>query len=115
MSCLINSVWELPECFDIIRVNAHLAPSTDVTYLIIGDTGRRYEIETTTDTEGAILIDPTKFPDGYFNSGRGFFTFMIADPLYCALMDFTICGVTVSQVVMRFVKSGTPVIQTQIG
>jgi hypothetical protein len=116
MACTINSTWILPECFDVLRINAGLTPDTAITYAIKGDSGREYQIASVTDTEGAILVYAALFPDGYFNSGRGYFVLKLMnldDP--CEVIPMTICAETVDNVVMRFRKSGNPVIQIQVG
>lgn len=102
MACLENKTIDIPECVVDIKVNAGLTPATEFYYALTTDANKVYTRLATTDADGALTISASLFPEGFFNAGRGFYTFMVFEETNsCNAQDFTICGQTIDQLIMK--------------
>lgn len=66
------------ECEDL-TFPVGLTPSTNYISILTNHKGQRYNQNVTSDTGGAITIDISKFPEGFFNPYQGFYTLEVTD------------------------------------
>lgn len=81
----------LSNCPTGITVNAHLMPTGSYKWIITDKFQNRYQNTVTADGNGAIIIDATDLPDGFFNAFAGEFSLQIVDPVTDVPQTLKLC------------------------
>jgi hypothetical protein len=99
----------LPACADGFTVSVGLDPDADYWWILTDKFGHVYSEVVTTDSAGAFIVSADDFPPGFFNPYAGQMELEIkGNPYYCEPLEFTVCEVAYSRMVIDFKEGNLP-------
>lgn len=101
----------LPACADGFTVSVGLDPNADYWWILTDKFGHVYSEVVTTDPEGAFIVSADDFPPGFFNPYAGQMELEIkGNPYYCEPLEFTVCEVAYTRMVIDFKEGNLPAV-----
>ncbi len=101
----------LPACADGFTVALGLDPNADYWWILTDKFGHVYSEVVLTDSEGAFIVSADDFPPGFFNPYAGQMELEIkGNPYYCEPLEFTVCEVAYSRMVIDFKEGNIPAV-----